>query len=557
MTNERNATWKRRLSRRAVLTSGAAVGTGFVAMSVVGCGSEDDAREEVPSEQTATSGPTPTKGPRKGGELRIALAAPVGHMHPQQAGGSDQVRWNVYDRLVLWDYNNDRPDFIAAESYETPEPTVLIYHIRAEANWQNLPPVNGRTVTSEDIDLSWKYYVADPKATGATAIHKTYTARRETPEPKVLVQVFKAPSVPIFGPHGIAGPIPSTFAPPELWANDQLASKAVGSGAYTIEKFDGTSEIVLVARPDGWNGFDRPYITRITQKVITDEAARAAALRAGQLDTLVARDKVQADEFKSYNPRIVIDKQLDFPAILMLHAGKPPFADPRVRKAIYAGLNIRDLINRVALGEALYSSFVPPYLAAYALPEQEVKQRFPNDIKTARDLLQAAGYDTSQELEFKYPSDPTSQTLVETLQQQLAAIGIKTKLIPQDPVTVWATQTVGTKKNFTITAASQYTRGQDADQWLSNNYKNGSGNGNFCDWQNPETDALIEKSRTEFNRDARLDLIIDIQRKLFDAAAPWINLYAPYRFSARWNHYHPVLDTGYSGTLGHYHWIET
>jgi peptide/nickel transport system substrate-binding protein len=564
MGHERDNYWKRRLSRRSVLASGTAAGTGLVAASLVGCGDDDDDDDDGGSSAqptTAAANPTaaatPTQGPKRGGELKISLSAQTGHMHPQQSGGSELVRYNVYDHLVLWDFNNDKPDFIAAESYETPEPTRLIYHIRQAANWQNIDPLNGRTVTSQDIDTSWKNYAADPKATGATTIHKVLTDHRETPEEKILVQVFKAPSVPIFGPHGIAGPIPSLFAPPELWESGQLGTKAVGSGAYVVEKFDGTSEIVLRRRPDSWNGLERPYIDKITQKVITDEAARAAALRAGQLDVLVARDKIQADEFKSYNAKIVIDKQVDFPAVLMMHAGKPPFSDPRVRQAIYAGLDIQDLIDRVVLGEGFYSSFVPPFLAADALPEAEVKKRFPHDVKKAKDLLTAAAYDTSQEIELKFPSDPVSKTLVETLQQQLAAIGIKTKLIPQDPTTVWAAQTVGTKKNFVLTAAYQYTRGLDADQWLGNQYKNGNGNGNACDWANDETDALFEKSRVEFDRNARHEILIEMQKKLFDAAAPWINLYAPIRFTARWNRYHPVNDRGHAGTLGHYHWLES
>ncbi len=561
MTSRTGITWRTRTSRRRLLASGATGGIGLATAALIGCGGDDDDDDDDDDQGTIAPGAqaTPIRTPDaakpvRGGELKLAVSSQVGTMHPQQAGGSEQVRYNTYDHLILWDYNNDKPDFIAAESYETPEPTRLIYHIRPNANWQDIAPLNGRTVTSTDIDTSWSNYIADTKATGATTIHKVLTDHRETPDQKTLVQVFKKPSVPIFGPHGIAGPIPSTFAPPELWASGELGSKAIGSGAYTVEKFDGASEIRLIRRADSWNGLERPFIDKITYRVITDETARAAALRAEQIDTLAARDKIQADEFKGYSPDILIDKDINFPRVLLMHTGKAPFSDPRIRKAIYTGLDIEDLIGRVDLGEGQYSAFVPPHLAADALPEAEVRNFFPNDKKAARELLTAAGYDFEQEIEFKYPSDSTTTILVETLQQQLLQIGIKTKLIPEDPTTVWSAQTMS-KLDYTLTASGLYVRGQDADSWLSLNYKLGLGNGNRNAWSNAETDALFEKSRVEFNAEARHEMLLDLQRKLFEAAAPWINLYAPNLFVARWKRYHPVRDTGYAGTLGHYHWL--
>jgi len=70
----------------------------------------------------------------------------------------------------------------------------------------------------------------------------------------------------------------------------------------------------------------------------------------------------------------------------------PPFNDERVRQGVYAALDIKDLIQRVELGEGEWSGPVPPYLDAWALPADELKRAFPGDAKKARDLLTAAGF---------------------------------------------------------------------------------------------------------------------------------------------------------------------
>jgi peptide/nickel transport system substrate-binding protein len=275
-----------------------------------------------------------------------------------------------------------------------------------------------------------------------------------------VVVVLKWPNSWAIGPHGLAGPYPSLITPRELQSGDQLEKVAVGSGAYHLERFDPTAELSFLRRPDGWIG-ERPYIDRVVNRVIADETARAAAFRARQIDQLTARDKLQADEFKSYGGDVVVDRELAFPRMLFLRADRPPFNDPRVRQAIFLTLDIKELIDRVDLGEGAYSGPVPPYLPAWALPEAELKAQFPVDRAKAQELLKAAGYDTSRELRHKLPNDPKSLVLAEVVQKQLGAIGIKTRLMPEDPNTVYV-QTIA-NSDFDVTTAGTRVRGQDGN----------------------------------------------------------------------------------------------
>ena len=42
-----------------------------------------------------------------------------------------------------------------AESYETPDPLTIIFHLRKGVRWHNKPPMNGRELTADDIVVNF------------------------------------------------------------------------------------------------------------------------------------------------------------------------------------------------------------------------------------------------------------------------------------------------------------------------------------------------------------------------------------------------------------------
>jgi peptide/nickel transport system substrate-binding protein len=557
--------WERRFGRRGLLRTASLAGAGLAGAALIGCGDTDEAPAPTAAPGASTpgtggtaapaatpAGPQPGQ-PRQGGTLRLHVSSTFGHLHPQRPGGGPQTRINTYSNLIHWDYTNDRPGFMLAESYEQVDPTKLIIHIRQNAKWQDLPPTNGRTLTSEDVDISWTRYVEDPVKSGATAIHDTWTTSRETPDQKTLVMNFSEANFYIIGPHGLCGPIPSTFGPPELSRDDQL-ERAVGAGPYHLERFDPASEMSFIRRPDGWVD-DRPYIDRIVYKVITDSATQAAAFRAGDIDQLLARDILQAQEFEGYSPNIRIDKDLGFSRMFFMNGSRPPFNDIRARQAVYAALDIDELIDKVDFGEGEFGAPVPPYLKA-RLPEEETRKYYPNDQQRARQLLESTGFDFSQELVWKYPTRETAQLMAEAMAEQLGRVGLRIRLVGEHPTTTWSAVTMNRQLDYDFSSSERYIVGTDADIELRQFYSTGSGGFSRAGFGDAEVDRLIEAQQREFDDDKRLALIHDAQRAILDAAHPIMNIWCPYDFVGRWKRYNPVLDQGYYGRYGHIEWIE-
>jgi peptide/nickel transport system substrate-binding protein len=444
---------------------------------------------------------------------------------------------------------------------ENPDPLTYIFKLRPNAKHHDLPPVNGRNVDSEDCKASWEAYVANPRA-GNKGVFLDFVDHYETPNPSTFIVKLKKPNTWLIGPHGFAGPNPGVIGPKELFDGGiKTTTTCIGPGGFVLEQFDSTKVISFKRRPDPWYPNDgRPYPDRLVWTVITDPAVRAAALKAKQIDRLAARDKLEAEEFKSYGPDMRIRREPGFPSALIVRADSPTglFADVRVREAIYNALDIQELIDSVALGEGEYSGPVPPFLKAWAIPDEEVRKAYPHDVNKAKQILSSAGWDNTKEVELKYPTYPETSLIAELVQKQLGLAGIRIRLVPQDPLTVWQVQTL-TGRDFQMTIApGSIVYIVDPDFRLRQHTTIGGGGGNYAHWSDPEVDDIVARQATEFDFEKQKKMIQDAQRLVLKKFSPFISLHQPYSYTAYWSYYHPYWtgDDGFVGLLTCRLWTE-
>jgi peptide/nickel transport system substrate-binding protein len=539
--------------------AGAALGMTLIGGGISGCGSSSQGTTPTAAAgaaKPAAGSPTPLT-PKAGGTVTLVSANQLGNINPHlsTAAGLDVATF-TYDRVLNYDNVHGTYEAITAQSIENPDPLTFVIKVNPKAKFQNVPPVPNRAVTSEDIAYSWKALVDNPRAT-TKAFFVDFVDRYETPDAATLIVKMKKPNAWTLTASGF-GNYPAVVMPKEFIDANLMEKTAIGSGAYLLDQFDANT-ISFKKRPDGWHMPGRPYIDKVVYLVITDAAARAAALKGKQIDQTTARDKLEAEEFKSYGPDMVIDKELYFPGMLMMRADADGlFKDVRVREAIYNAIDIQGLIDQVELGDGELTGPVPTLFSAYSLPPDELKTVFRHDVKKAKDLLAAAGWDSSQEVEFKYPTSggaTKGDLYVQALQQQLAAVGIKTKLVPSERATVWQPQ-VAQQRDFQLTATNVFLISASLDTWLRMWGKTGIGTGNLARWSDPEVDDLIDRQMTEFDTEKQKKLILDLQRLILKKFAPIVNLYSPYTYTGRWGHFHPVLGQGHVGSAGHYAWTE-
>jgi glutathione transport system substrate-binding protein len=203
-----------------------------------------------------------------------------------------------------------------------------------------------------------------------------------------------------------------------------IASHPVGTGPFKFVEWNRT-DFLKVTKFDGYWRKGYPKVDTITWKPVIDSNSRAAVMQTGEaqftfpvpyeLDA-VLRAKPELELVAA--PSIVI-------RYLSMNTQQKPFDNVKVRQAIaYA-------INKTALAKVAFNGYATP--AEGVVPEgveYSVKLGpWPYDLRKAKKLMAEAVYPNGFETELWSAYNHTiAQKVTQFLQQQLAQIGIRTKI---------------------------------------------------------------------------------------------------------------------------------
>src|SRR5258705_6090584 len=159
-----------------------------------------------------------------------------------------------------------------------------------------------------------------------------------------------------------------------------------------LDRFVPDNTVVLKRNPKYYEA-GLPHLDGIEYRIIPDEAARLAALRAGTVHYLWSVDPL-------------IDRQLQGATGLVLrepdgycaqhgmafNQTQPPFTDVRVRRAVSAGLNRREIIASVLRGRGAITTKIPPCDAPFGYSgDDKGLPYYAHDPALAKRLLGEAG----------------------------------------------------------------------------------------------------------------------------------------------------------------------
>lgn len=200
----------------------------------------------------------------------------------------------------------------------------------------------------------------------------------------------------------------------------------IGTGAYRFITYAKNEYITLQRYDDYWKK-DIPEIKHATFKIIRDYENNTKALLNHTVDIAEITQKYVTNN-NSVDYSI---KKVDNPTIVYLsfdfrernnitgYNENNPFADLRVRKAIYHAINISEMLkNSTARSPAF--QFVIPSIFGY---NPEI-QRLAYNITTARQLMNESGYKNGFSVVFDYSYDVFDKDTVEFIKNQLSKINI-------------------------------------------------------------------------------------------------------------------------------------
>ncbi|MBS0452186.1 MAG: ABC transporter substrate-binding protein [Proteobacteria bacterium] len=403
------------------------------------------------------------------------------------------VLYNVFETLTKINADGKVTPLLA-ESWEiSPDLRTYTFKLRKGVKFSNGEPFNAQTVKfSFDRAGSEKSTNKDKRtfANLSTQVADDYTV--------VLINKEIDPDLPF-----LLGQATAVIMEPK--SADAAATQPVGTGPYTLQNWVKGSSLVLGAW-DGYRNAAAIKLKRVTFRFISDTAAQATALLAGDVDAFQRIGTRVVPQFKA-NPQFqVILGGSRAKTILAINNKKKPLDDVRVRRAILAAIDRKAVIAGAAdgFGAPIGSHYVPG--APGYIDTNDVN---PFDVEKAKKLLAEAGVKTPLELTMTVPPPPYARQGSEVIAAQLAKIGITVK-IQNVEWAQWLANTYGGAHNYDLSIVS-HVEPFDLGNYAKPDY--------YWGYQSKQFDTVFDKIKSTGSEAERNKLLGDAQKILAQDAA--------------------------------------
>jgi peptide/nickel transport system substrate-binding protein len=527
-----------RINRRRLLQGGLGLFASSAALAMACGGAKQETRATAPAgapQGTAAAAAAPA--PKRGGRLKLGNFNTTTSLNPITDSGQRLTlgALHVWDRLISPRINRDYV-LEAAESVEQPDEVTLVFKLKPGLRFHNRPPVNGRPVDTEDIVKSQLYVRDEPRA-GQASFQRNSLDSMVMPDPRTIVFKLKAPNAYVFTGTQLGDPGGQC-----IFAREQIGSLdtswSVGSGPYEMVEYEMNNRY-LYRRFEGFREASRglPYIDEREFRVLTDAVAQEAAFRSEQLHVWPVPFTNIVDTLRrDLAGRIEIDEYLSLAmqAVSANVTKGPPWNDVRVREALYRVVNRQQYLDLIQGGKGkVPPGPLPASLTEYQLTEAQTEKYFRQDARAARQLLEAAGFDFNRDVEILTISAPANNQSCEILQQQLATIGVKSHIVSLGTAEYLSTRIV--PGNWELMAVGW--PGFDSPQTpLRLHHTETQFVHRYHGLKDPTIDKMIERSEVTLDRNERVKLVKDIQIAILEKYTPFIWLYNPTVYQARWRY---------------------
>ena len=510
---------KDRIRRRRVLQLAALGGTGIAAAALVGCGSDDD--DEPSSTGTGgTSGATGTTGATSsggtsGGELateqvlRRRITQDIIGMDPATIFriNTEEIAFHVYSALATYGTSAEpMPDL--AESWEVgADKLTVTFKLHQGVKWHK----DYGELTSEDVKYSYER-ILDP-AVGSTYVNQFNLIESiEAPDASTVTIKLKQPDANFF--HQVANYHQGAIIRKEALADlgEDYGYNPVGTGPYTFESFVPDQEVVI-QRFDGYFG-GPATLERVHLRFISNQETGAIAFQNEEVDIMGSTSNEVTFKALEADDRVALHWQDNSgnPSVGLFGGKVASLQDPRVRKAYSHAIDNEAVLKATApLSYRLWNSLLPDWMDGYTddLPI------YGYDPTEAKALLEAAGFGGGLTLKL-LTTDVSAANQLD--QDYLSKVGITLEFEVVDQPAFVSRRPAG---EFEV--ASRFYPAVNPDEVLFGHFHTDFAppNGlNTAFYSNPEVDSVLEKGRSEFDKEARVALYIEAQ-KLAMADSPY------------------------------------
>ncbi|HEX2276056.1 MAG TPA: ABC transporter substrate-binding protein [Candidatus Tectomicrobia bacterium] len=464
----------------------------------------------------AHEGVVAAESPDRGGTVIWAVHETMPHfdIHGDGSYILAQPVGPLYNSLLTFDvYDNEKIVGDLAERWEVaPDGKQITFALRKGVKFHD-----GSDFTCADAKYSLEK-MADPKRSYPTIIGilENVFVSASCRDDLTLVMDLKRPSAAI-----LALLADSHTVMMKAGIAEQVDRKdpafLVGTGPFKYKSYTPGVDFRAERNPNYWKP-GVPHIDAYQAVVMPDLTRIFASFRARQLTmTGIGRhlEKPEADVLQRDFPDAVValGPRAGWDSFVM-HHGKPPFNDPRVRKAVALATDREKMIEIAAEGWGVLGGYIGPH-TPYALPPEELKQypQFGDDMAKrqaeAKRLLAEAGYAKGVDVELVLRRGPLYERGALSRQDDLKKVGINIHITLLDTAGFRERTQKGDFQAYTVLSAVPI---DEPDLYYARLVCDSASNyGKYC---NPEFDKLFQEQSQTFDLDKRAEITRRMERLL-------------------------------------------
>ncbi len=351
-------------------------------------------------------------------------------------------------------------------------------------------------------------------------------------------------------------------------ANAELAM--IGTGPFLLDSLESRVAVRLRRNPEWFARDDNPDVAGAGRPFLEgydafyapqEDLFQRVSFERRIVDATGFVDPAALDQERKTNLADIVLDETDAGGVLAsrLLLDRAPFKDDRVRRAIHLA------VDRPALAALLYpdmdgrasaklSGPVAPAMGSCALGQDNLLKR-PGyrgdasgraaDVAEAKRLLAAALGDTQQlgDVRVLFSGVPRiiPERAVDALQRQLREV-LGLNVVPVTDASGYAViaSALGRNLDGATEGVTPFTfafedGGPDIDDWLYPHFRSGQAMNTYR-LQDAQLDAMLDKSRAEFDNDARCRIGLDIQDYLLAKVNARIEYLAPVERRLSWGY---------------------